>query len=188
MDRDYYEKIHNISNEKKEEIKVWLKRHIFPEDSLEDQYFQTNKVLYQLNFNTFYNPMEAIIHNHHPAPFSSKELNDAIRQACIDLELIEGCHFFKVIVHDGFGSMTDTVGHYSLKRCGSFPLSPLYQHLNEDIVNGGEAGCTGLLGVNKDWMLTIEDGGEITFRIHGTPEFCDRVTRSISGKITESEI
>ncbi|MBS7531841.1 hypothetical protein IC619_015315 [Hazenella sp. IB182353] len=181
MDRGKF--IDELDNEQSKKIKEWLEEHIFPEDYLEnyleDDHFDTEKVLYHTKLRTGYVFVDSIVHNPNTAKFSPKDLNDTILKACRQLNLNEGCHYFNVNIHCGIARIAEVVGNYSLKRCGDDPLFPLYWLLTENPPDQGGTGYTGLLGLNKNWMLTFEFDSEITFRIHGTSEFCELVSKQL---------
>ncbi|MDM5190705.1 hypothetical protein QUF99_26260 [Bacillus sp. DX4.1] len=169
-----------IDNEESNEITEWLEKYIFPIDFLEDCYFGVNTILYSVNLAKHHTTFYSIVHNSKPATFSPDELNTVILEGCRKTGLNEGCYYFNVNIHDNIAREVESIGTYSLKRADkSYALFPLYYLLTENRAVEGGTSYTGLIGRNKDWMLTIEFKKEIIFRVHGSKEFCDVVYHAL---------
>ncbi|PFW90680.1 hypothetical protein COL32_10475 [Bacillus pseudomycoides] len=174
-----------IDNEESNEITEWLEKYIFPIDFLEDCYFDVNTILYSVNLAKHHTIVCSIVHNSEPATFSPEELNAAILEGCRKIGLNEGCYYFNVNVHDNIARVVESIGSYSLKRAEkNYALFPLYYLLTENRAVEGGTSYTGLIGRNKDWMLTIEFATKINFIVHGSKEFCDVVYQALYKKDT----
>ncbi|MED4729908.1 hypothetical protein P9597_17505 [Aneurinibacillus migulanus] len=153
-----------IDNEESRQLAEWLEKYIFPNDFLEDKYFESYTVLYSADLKRYFTLFQSIVHNPKPATFSPEDVNDALLKACNILNVNEGCRYFNVNVHDNIARTIDSIGKYSLKRHDTPALFPLYYLLTENRAKEGGTSYTGLIGKNKDWMITIEFENEIVFK------------------------
>ena len=74
-----------LDNEESKEIRKWLEQYIFPNDFLEDNFFNTSTVLYSVDLNNHLTFFHSVVHNLKPAKFSPEDLNES---------LLEGCRMF----------------------------------------------------------------------------------------------
>jgi hypothetical protein len=49
--------------------------------------------------------------------------------------------------------------------------------LTENTAGEGGTSYTGLIGKDKEWMLSIEFENEIIFKVHGNEKFCNFVKK-----------
>lgn len=166
-----------LDTEESKEIEKWLEQYIFPEDFLEDNYFDVNKVLYSVDLRGHFTTIHSIIHNCHPAKFSREDLNMALLKGCRTIGLDKRCNYFNVNVHDNVSRIVESIGGYNLdsQEDKRLLLFPLYFLLTENRAEEGGTSYTGLIGKAKDWMLSIEYELDIIIKIHGNQDFCDLV-------------
>ena len=53
----------------------------------------------------------------------------------------------------------------------------MYYLLTENTADEGGTSYTGLIGKDKEWMLSIEFENEIIFKVHGNEKFCNFVKK-----------
>ncbi len=164
-----------------EEIIKWLEDNIFSDDFLEDNYFQENNTIYEIDLGLYDSFLEAAIHCPSYAKFSPRELNDSILNACQSQNLSELSYCFNVNVHDNSYRTVGLNGIYSfVEYCRK--LHPLYDILSNNRAREGGESYTGLLGIKKDWMITftLEGDNRFIIRAHGSEEFCKQVLDNLA--------
>ncbi|MFZ7942593.1 hypothetical protein [Neobacillus sp. 19] len=170
----------SLNNEKSKCLEEWLEKYIFPNDFLEDNFFNSSIVIYSVDLSNHYTLFHSLVHNQKAAKFSPEDLTNAILKGCRKFRLNEGCYYFNVNVHDNIKRETDSIGNYSLKRQNEKnTLFPLYYLLTENRAKEGGTSYTGLIGMNKEWMLSIEFENKIIFKVHGKVAFCEFVEKQL---------
>jgi hypothetical protein len=167
-----------LDNEESKVIRKWLEQYIFPNDFLEENFFNTSTVLYSVDLNNHLTLFHSVVHNLKPAIFSPEDLNESLLEGCRMFGINEGCNYFNVNVHDNISRVIESIGTYSLKRQDKTSiLFPLYYLLTENTAGEGGTSYTGLIGKDKEWMLSIEFENEIIFKVHGNEKFCNFVKK-----------
>jgi hypothetical protein len=165
-----------MNNIDEQELSDWIGHNLFPDDFSNPQFFEASLALYSA---VIPKPLIAtIIHAGEQIPkfsVSQEQLNKILLESCQELRIIPGANWFQVNCPDNVLQEVVAVGPYSYRQ----PLFPLYYRLEYCPAEEGGVSIVGLLGKNKDWMLTIEDANQLTIAVHGSKLFCERVKDKI---------
>lgn len=165
-----------MNNANEQELSEWIGKHLFPGDFSNPQFFETSLTLYSAFVPR---PLIAtIIHAAEQIPkfsVSQEQLSQILLESCQELRIIPGANWFQVNCPDNVLQEVVAVGLYSYRQ----PMFPLYHRLEYCPAEEGGVSTVGLLGKNKDWMLTIEAANQLTIAIHSSKLFCERVKGKI---------
>lgn len=157
----------------------WLPAYLFPEGFFDRNAFPSYRVLAR---RTLHWPLlEGILHETQiPVRFTRADLYREVMKACGLLKLTRSGSWFQFNVHDNCNPILEGLGEYpSPLKAKIVPLLNLYSLLEEKPAEQGGTSYTGLLGVNRDWLLLFERENEFVISVHGPHLFTDMVWQEL---------